>query len=165
MGLGKTVELLACIFAHRKEASEDSPLLHTELQATRSIRRLKRERVECVCGAVSENWRYKGVWVQCDICDAWQHAECVGYSSRGKTVKSREVSDGQGQQKRSSDKMQNGKRKKNATTIVERDGEYICPSCSELVHATESPVPTGATLIVCPAPILPQWHAEIIRYV
>lgn len=165
MGLGKTIELLACIFAHRNGASEDSLLLDTELLSTGCLRRLKRERVECVCGAVSENWRYKGVWVQCDICDAWQHADCVGYSSRGKTVKSREVSDGQGHQKRSSAKMQNHKRKKNAATIVERDGDYICPSCSELIQATDSPVATGATLIVCPAPILPQWHAEIIRYV
>ncbi|XP_062092301.1 uncharacterized protein LOC133798119 isoform X2 [Humulus lupulus] len=160
MGLGKTVELLACIFAHRNGASEDSLLLDTESQATICLRRLKKERVECVCGAVSENWRYKGIWVQCDVCDAWQHAECVGYSSRGKNVKSREVSDGQRHQERSSA----NKRKKNATTIVERDGEYICPPCSELIQATDSPVATGATLIVCPAPILPQWHAEIIRH-
>ncbi|PON48604.1 Cdk-activating kinase assembly factor [Trema orientale] len=161
MGLGKTVELLACIFAHRNVASEESLLLDSELQATRNIRRLQRERVECVCGAVSENWRYNGVWVQCDICDAWQHGECVGYSSSGK---SREVSDGQGRQKRSSAKMQNDKRKKNSTTIVESDGAYICPSCLELMQATESPLATGATLIVCPAPILPQWHAEIIHH-
>uniref|UniRef100_A0A803NY48 E3 ubiquitin-protein ligase SHPRH n=1 Tax=Cannabis sativa TaxID=3483 RepID=A0A803NY48_CANSA len=160
MGLGKTVELLACIFAHRSGASEDSLLLDTELQATRCLRRLKKERVECVCGAVSENWRYKGIWVQCDVCDAWQHGDCVGYSCRGKNVKSRGVSDGQGNQERSSA----DKRKKNATTIVERDGEYTCPSCSELIQATDSPVASGATLIVCPAPILPQWHAEIIRH-
>lgn len=41
-----------------------------------SLKRLKRERVECICGSVSESIRYKGLWVQCDACDAWQHADC-----------------------------------------------------------------------------------------
>lgn len=161
MGLGKTVELLACIFAHRKAASEESLFLDTEMQTTKCLRRLKRERVECVCGAVSENLRYKGLWVQCDMCDAWQHADCVGYSSKGKPIKSHEVADGQGSQGSSSAKMQKHKRK-NTATIVERDGHFICQLCSELMQATETPIATGATLIVCPAPILPQWHAEIL---
>ncbi|XP_024025293.1 E3 ubiquitin-protein ligase SHPRH isoform X2 [Morus notabilis] len=163
MGLGKTVELLACIFAHRKAASEESLFLDTEMQTTKCLRRLKRERVECVCGAVSENRRYKGLWVQCDMCDAWQHADCVGYSSKGKPIKSREVVDGQGSQGSSSAKKQKHKRK-NTATIVERDGHFICQLCSELMQATDTPIATGATLIVCPAPILPQWHAEILYH-
>lgn len=84
MGLGKTVELLACIFAHRKPASESGILLNNALQAAQgqkvNLKRLKRDHVECICGAVSESPRYKGLWVQCDVCDAWQHADCVGYS-------------------------------------------------------------------------------------
>ncbi|PQQ10845.1 hypothetical protein Pyn_34388 [Prunus yedoensis var. nudiflora] len=90
MGMGKTVELLACIFAHRKSADEDNMFADSESQATEdlkvNLKRLKRERVECICGAVSENRSYKGLWVQCDVCDAWQHADCVGYSeaSNGK---------------------------------------------------------------------------------
>lgn len=167
MGLGKTVELLTCIFAHRKTASEDSIFVETELQATRdlkmNLKRLKRERVECICGSVSESHKYKGLWVQCDMCDAWQHADCVGYSSKGKTVKSKEVSDGRG--KMSAAKIQNHTQKKKATTIVVRDGEHICRLCTELIQATDSPIATGATLIVCPAPILPQWHDEIVQYV
>lgn len=167
MGLGKTVELLACIFAHRKTASEGSIFIDTELQAARdlkmNLKRLKRERVECICGSVSESRKYEGLWVQCDMCDAWQHADCVGYSSKRKNVKSREVSDGR--QKKLEAKIQNNTRKKKETTIVLTDGEHICQLCTELVQATDSPIATGATLIVCPAPILSQWHDEIVRYV
>lgn len=158
MGMGKTVELLACIFAHRKSADEDNMIVDSESQATEdlkvNLKRLKRERVECICGAVSENRSYKGLWVQCDVCDAWQHADCVGYSeaSNGKECGKSSV-------------FNKYIRKKNTTTIVVRDGKYICQLCSELINATNSPIATGATLIICPAPILPQWHAEIMRYI
>lgn len=88
MGLGKTVELLACILAHRKSTSDDGSVVAPTWQNTGNqkinLKRLKRERVECVCGAVSDSYKYRGLWVQCDICDAWQHADCVGYSPRGK---------------------------------------------------------------------------------
>lgn len=152
MGLGKTVELLACIFTHQRSASENDILIDSELQVNEdckvNFKRLKRDRVECTCGAVSESLKYKGLWVQCDICDAWQHADCVGYSPEGKSLKSKQGSEG----------------KKFKTTIAVRDGEYVCRICSELIQATESPISSGATLIVCPAPILPQWHDEILRY-
>ncbi|KAM1069775.1 hypothetical protein ACFX13_001692 [Malus domestica] len=155
MGMGKTVELLACIFAHPKSADEDNIFADSESQATEdqkiNLKRLKRERVECVCGAVSENMSYTGLWVQCDICDAWQHADCVGYSADGKSIKSNEAS-------------QKHLKRKNTTTVVERDGKYICQLCSELIQATNSPVATAATLIICPASILLQWHSEIIRH-
>ncbi|XP_052107843.1 uncharacterized protein LOC107459335 [Arachis duranensis] len=152
MGLGKTVELLACIFAHRRSASESDILVEPVPQVNEdqnvTLKRLKRERVECICGSVSESLKYEGLWVQCDICDAWQHADCVGYSARGKSLKSRHGCEG----------------KTYKTTIAVRDGEYVCQMCSELIQVTESPIASGATLIVCPAPILPQWHNEIIRY-
>ncbi|XP_057989897.1 uncharacterized protein LOC110633932 isoform X2 [Hevea brasiliensis] len=154
MGLGKTVELLACIFAHRKPACEDSIFIDNAWLGSgdqkANIRRLKIERVECICGAVSESYRYRGLWVQCDICDAWQHADCVGYSAKGK-------------KKRSTIEVQKH-RKKTTISFVERDGDHICQMCSELIQATDSPIATGATLIVCPTPILPQWHAEIARH-
>ncbi|XP_027329381.1 E3 ubiquitin-protein ligase SHPRH isoform X1 [Abrus precatorius] len=152
MGLGKTVELLACIFAHRRLASGNDILIDSESQGNGdqkvTLNRLKSERVECVCGAVSETLKYQGLWVQCDICDAWQHADCVGYSPKGKYLKSK----------------QGCESKTYKTTIAVRDGEYVCQMCSELIQATESPIASGATLIVCPAPILPQWHDEIIRH-
>jgi len=31
---------------------------------------------------VSESSACKGLWVKCDICDAWQHADCVGYTAK-----------------------------------------------------------------------------------
>lgn len=168
MGLGKTVELLACIFAHRKPASESGILLNNALQAAQgqkvNLKRLKRDHVECICGAVSESPRYKGLWVQCDVCDAWQHADCVGYSPTEKTTKSKENSNGQVFKKNPLENSKKQTGKKNKTDIVLMDGEHICQLCLELIQATDSPAATGATLIVCPAPILPQWHAEIIRY-
>ncbi|XP_020226329.1 E3 ubiquitin-protein ligase SHPRH [Cajanus cajan] len=152
MGLGKTVELLACIFAHRRSASGSNIFIDLEPQINGdqkvTLKRLKRERVECICGAVSESLKYEGLWVQCDICDAWQHADCVGYSLKGKSLKSK----------------QGCESKTYKTTIAVRDGEYVCQMCSELIQATESPIASGATLIVCPAPILPQWHDEILRH-
>lgn len=165
MGLGKTVELLACVLAHRWSASEahciesgDGSQANQDDQIC--IRRIKRERVECICGAVSESYRYEGLWVQCDICDAWQHSDCVGYSPRGRKIKK----SGREEELVMSKVNSKSPRKKNGISFVEREGKYICQMCLELTRATESPVSSGATLIVCPAPILLQWHAEILRY-
>ncbi|CAA7028820.1 unnamed protein product [Microthlaspi erraticum] len=158
MGLGKTVELLACIFSHRKPAGDEisafdgSPATD---DCKTGLKRLKWERVECICGAVTESRKYKGVWVQCDMCDAWQHADCVGYTPKGKAKKPGQDVDNKVSQKKS---------KKDATKFVDREGEFMCQMCSELVQVTASPISTGATLIVCPAPILHQWHSEITRH-
>ncbi|XP_070027034.1 uncharacterized protein [Nicotiana sylvestris] len=163
MGLGKTVELLACIFGHQVPSScvgnFTGELLCDEGQKN-SLKRLKRERVECICGSVSESIRYKGLWVQCDVCDAWLHADCVGYSPKKKYAKCEAILNGQ----QSTVNMCKRAKRKNNVKIVEMEGGYICEQCSELIQATVAPVATGATLIVCPAPILPQWHAEIVRY-
>ncbi|KAF5208045.1 E3 ubiquitin-protein ligase shprh, partial [Thalictrum thalictroides] len=168
MGLGKTVELLACIFAHRKSMSEGIPISEISTQKVEGqkngLKRSKIERIECICGALSESPKYKGIWVQCDVCDAWQHADCVGYSPKGKCSVSQEVSKEKGRRKVQSGKYQKRSNKKNSSNIVEMDGNHICQLCSELIQASQSPVDTGATLIVCPSPILHQWHAEIMRH-
>lgn len=156
MGLGKTVELLSCIFANRMPSSEVSNSKQVEKSRNNNLKRLKRERVECLCGAVSESYKYKGLWVQCDFCDAWQHADCVGYSLKTKILKEKCKESSIGNSRKS-------RKRKKETEVVQMDGEYICHICSELMQATESPIAAGATLIVCPTPILLQWHAEILR--
>lgn len=158
MGLGKTIEVLSCILAHRMASSEAGDnSLQVERSRNSSLKRLKRERVECLCGAVTESYKYKGMWVQCDVCDAWQHADCVGYSAKRKTSKS-------GGLKFEEDSNGNSrKRRKNDAEVVAMDEEHICQTCSSLLQAIESPIAAGATLIVCPTPILLQWHAEILR--
>ncbi|XP_077216092.1 RING-finger, DEAD-like helicase, PHD and SNF2 domain-containing protein [Tasmannia lanceolata] len=168
MGLGKTVELLACIFAHRSLSSEGA--IHSDDETSdignhkSNMKRLKRERVECICGAVSESATYKGLWVQCDVCDAWQHADCVGYLPGRKPSHSDGASKLRGCSKNASVKLQTRSKNKFATDMVVMDGNYICSLCSELIHVTDSLIATGATLIVCPATILPQWHSEIVRH-
>lgn len=159
MGLGKTVELLACIFAHRKSSegsSSSGSISDNSLMEEIRLKRVKRERVECICGALSESYKYKGLWVQCDVCDAWQHADCVDYSPSRTRKRSHGASKGQNVKDRT--------RKKNAVNLVVMDDQFICQLCSELMQATGCPIDSGATLIVCPAPILPQWHAEILRH-
>lgn len=164
MGLGKSIELLSCISTHRMPLFEVDADSCKAMQGGRShFKRLKRERVECLCGAVTESYRYKGLWVQCDFCDAWQHADCVGYSVKRKTTKSGEVTGGEKSQEGSIGNSGKDRKRKNDTELVETVGEYICHTCSELIQATESPIASGATLIVCPTPILLQWHAEILR--
>ncbi|XP_042489288.1 E3 ubiquitin-protein ligase SHPRH isoform X2 [Macadamia integrifolia] len=168
MGLGKTVELLACIFAHRKSSSEGGVFLENEMQVTgghrNNLKRLKRERVECVCGAVSESAKYKGLWVQCDVCDAWQHANCVGYTPAEKKLDPQEVSSGKVCKMNQSPGVKNRLKRKATSNVVFMGGDHICQTCLGLIQAANSPISTAATLIVCPAPILPQWHAEIIRH-
>ncbi|KAF5771200.1 putative DNA helicase chromatin regulator PHD family [Helianthus annuus] len=154
MGLGKTVELLACIFAHRKPDSKADDIKENGEQKPKN-KRMKRDRVECVCGAVSESSKYRGLWVQCDVCDAWQHAECVGYKHN--TTNS-DIS-------KDSDLNVNTRKRKSykGSKVVICDESHVCALCLELIQA-DSPVATGATLVVCPAPILPQWRAEITRH-
>ncbi|KAH8480544.1 hypothetical protein H0E87_030714, partial [Populus deltoides] len=64
MDLGKTVELLACILAHQKSTSDDGSVVAPMWQNTGNqkinLKRLKRDRVECVCGAVSDSYKVSG---------------------------------------------------------------------------------------------------------
>ncbi|CAN6467632.1 unnamed protein product [Victoria cruziana] len=162
MGLGKTVELLACIFAHRKVSVNHCVASKNQLKpsgaAISKLNRLKRERVECVCGAVSESIKYEGLWVQCDVCDAWQHADCVGFTGASRVPKAR------GCQHSPSICSHNNVKKKGKRDIELVEGSYVCTTCIELIQASSCSDVTGATLIVCPSPILPQWQDEIARH-
>nr|TKW36527.1 hypothetical protein SEVIR_2G446300v2 [Setaria viridis] len=162
MGLGKTVELLACIFAHRRPFSMDFSISQNKTEMSQ-IKRQKVERVECICGAASESFAYKGLWVQCDICDAWQHADCVGYTPKEDIPF--DTAEGVASKiKKKNMKPRIGRKKKPQCSIVDTEDKYICALCLELTEAAQTNIFSHATLIVCPAPILAQWHSEITRH-
>eukprot|EP00743_Colponemidia_sp_Colp-15_P012322 GILK01013989.1.p1 GENE.GILK01013989.1~~GILK01013989.1.p1 ORF type:complete len:1573 (-),score=378.23 GILK01013989.1:49-4446(-) len=97
MGLGKTIETLALILSHRapKEffdvqvqvangAAAHEGVGDDMVEAAAEPVRAKQNRVSegdvgCVCGHDDE--KYEGTWVQCEMCNAWQHADCVGFLS------------------------------------------------------------------------------------
>ncbi|KAG8079306.1 hypothetical protein GUJ93_ZPchr0007g5579 [Zizania palustris] len=167
MGLGKTVELLACIFAHRRPFSSDCSV-PSNIKGTYQIKRKKRERVECICGAASVTSAYQGIWIQCDICDAWQHATCVGYSPKEEIPFNDDNEDGPGDatsnNKNGTLKPKIRRKKKDKYSIAETEEKYICTLCLDLIEAAQTNISSHATLIVCPSPILAQWHSEIARH-
>lgn len=161
MGLGKTVELLACIFAHRSTFSIGCSVSPNKKEIDR-ISRQKRDRIECICGAASESSAYKGIWVQCDICDAWQHADCVGYSPKKDLTF--DDDDVLSKNEKGTMKSKSRRQKRARYSIAETEENYICVVCLELAEAAQTTIFSQATLIVCPSPILAQWHSEITRY-
>ena len=163
MGLGKTVELLACIFAHSRPSSIGLSISQNKTEMAQ-IKRQKVERVECVCGAASESSAYKGLWVQCDICDAWQHADCVGYTPKEDIHFDNTAEDVASKNEKSDKKPGIRRKKKSRCSIVDTEDKYVCALCLELTEAAQTNIFSHATLIVCPAPILAQWYSEITRY-
>lgn len=61
-----------------------------------------------------------GLWLQCDACDAWMHAACVGLKRAP-------------------------------------PGEFVCGPCQRAAAAAAVTQDCGATLVVCPTPIVHQW--------
>jgi len=163
MGLGKTVELLACIFAHSRPSSIGLSISQNKTEMAQ-IKRQKVERVECVCGAASESSAYKGLWVQCDICDAWQHADCVGYTPKEDIHFDNTAEDVASKNEKSDKKPGIRRKKKSRCSIVDTEDKYVCALCLELTEAAQTNIFSHATLIVCPAPILAQWYSEITRH-
>ncbi len=50
--------------------------------------------------------------------------------------------------------------------VVEDDKEaFVCGKCAEIIGSVEVEGECGATLVVCPTPILRQWQDEISRFI
>lgn len=66
MGLGKTVEILSLVLAHKYTGP---PPILQPLSTTLNSDREFEERIDCVCGAygpADADKQYDGLWLQCD---------------------------------------------------------------------------------------------------
>lgn len=58
-----------------------------------------------------------------------------------------------------------GQRSNVDSSVSKRNEEtFICGTCAEMIGRVEIEEECGATLVVCPTPILRQWQDEISRY-
>lgn len=50
------------------------------------------------------------------------------------------------------------------SSVVKDDAEtFVCGTCADMIGRVEINGECGATLVVCPAPILRQWQDEVSR--
>jgi E3 ubiquitin-protein ligase SHPRH len=173
---------LACILANGYNShSIPSPVEAAQRLLKDKLARRKRERVDCAFGATEEDENYTFSWVQCDICDAWQHGICVGYASltevkeqrsRANANSGKRLSIGDSKAGDGINEKPNGvkrrKTKKGCGGFKEhinwkKGDSFVCGACAELIAGFEVLGDCGATLVVCPTPILQQWQDEILR--
>ena len=148
------------------------------------------EVVGCVCGNTDDD--YEGMWLACDECHEWSHARCVGYTKADETrhrkkaeaavqksIEARAAFDAaeegaegadtavhdvdDGEHRLKGLKMEADK----ATAEAEAASHappFLCGRCVATRAGEVVSGPCGATLVVCPAPILPQWRRELMRH-
>ena len=144
--------------------------------------------MNCACGATDAD--YEGMWLACDDCGGWSHARCVGYTKTDerrhfrRAAAAREAADDARDAARrfAADARAADARADESEDVVrdsfERAAEeaekaaieaestppFSCGACVARKAGETFSGPCGATLVVCPAPILPQWRSEIARH-
>jgi E3 ubiquitin-protein ligase SHPRH len=145
ISLGKTVELLACIMAHRPTASDLCAAASCDTATTTTARAPAitstatslQKHISCYCRGSGSTQGGKQTrcddsrdLIQCHQCHTWQHSKCVGMMSA------------------------------DFESLI---AQYQCPDCQ--IDSQQPPLPIKATLIICPPAILQQWRNEIDLHV
>ena len=164
MGLGKSVEVLACILANpsasaltdRNEVEADDifssshdtigVIGHQSASARRTEKPPSLHNEICICGRSS---LYTGClsWVVCEACAGVMHGRCAGFES-------------------DEDLLAKTKEGQSGTGVRESQKEH-CPSCvaaSIAENPSTAIIESRATLIVTPPAILTQWQREVSRH-
>ena len=156
MGLGKTVEVIMLVLANREPRRAQSrsqfvppPMTDDMKEEIDDVVLIKDDeapvKVCCPCGARHDDPFYDGLWIECEKCETWMHARCVGLAqSRNQEIKLMKMSE-----------EERGRKLKDFTC-----GKCIAAHASETVDET-----CGATLVVCPSAIIKQWRDECNQHV
>ncbi|KAL7543822.1 hypothetical protein ACHAXR_013142, partial [Thalassiosira sp. AJA248-18] len=170
MGLGKTVEVLACILANpsplslqvpnppdalsanavdEAKSSHDAQIANDQKRQNTAGQKLATKPsaihdAVCICGRSAD---YNGClsWVVCEGCGEAMHGHCAGFQSDEEVLS----------------------KTKEDPNAGFRLCTWDCPSCAATVTAqngSSSIIESRATLIVTPPAILTQWSREIKRH-